>query len=194
MFQRVQQLVQDSLRTGEAREYAVSFGRKDNGDTIHSAIASGGRSSASIPPVQNAFADLHTHPNNTPPSSGDVYGLLEKCSKKPGFTLRFVCTGSGALYVLFVQDTAAAASFLRNYPPQRLKGYSPLFPEALLDEFRRIRYLQGAVEALALAYILETYKTGVTLFRQATGEDLRWVKVSVTGEASRPVFGAETCQ
>jgi hypothetical protein len=193
VFQQALTALQDSLRTGRAQESSVSFGRNNRGDTILSAIVSGGRSSAPVPPVENAFADLHTHPSNTPPSSGDVYGLLEKRNKTPGYTQRFVLTGNGTLYVLFVQDTALAALFLRRYPPQRLAGFSPLFPEPLLDEFREIRYGQGVAEELAMARILDKYKAGVILFRQVKGEAIRWVRVTVSEEEPGFVSPAAAC-
>jgi hypothetical protein len=176
VFQQAFKSLKDSLLTGQAKEFSVSFGRNNRGDTILSAILSGGRSSAPIPAVQNAFADLHTHLRNTPPSSGDVYGLLERGARSPGYTRRFVLTASGTLYTLFVMDTAAAAAFLHAYPPQRKAGYSPLFPTALLDEFRELLYGKMMEEATAMACILEKYGAGVLLFRQQEGEDLQWVK------------------
>ncbi|MBB1285341.1 hypothetical protein HRH25_13235 [Flavisolibacter sp. BT320] len=176
VFQQAFRALQDSLHTGQAKEFSVSFGRNNREDTILSDILSGGRSSAPIPAVQSAFADMHTHLRNTPPSSGDVYGLLERGARSPGYTRRFVLTASGTLYALFVMDTAAAAAFLQVYPPQRKAGYSPLFPTALLDEFRELLYGKMMVEATAMACILEKYRAGVLLFRQQEGEDLQWVK------------------
>ncbi len=147
-------------------EHVLAFGKDSNGGIIPSAIGTGQRSSGVVPQVPTAFADLHNHPKGGPPSSGDLYGLLQKGRRQAGYRTRYVMTPGGTLYALVMTDTAAAAAFLARYPPQLLAGYSPLFPDSLLTQFREIRYLHGAAEELAMAWVLEAYNTGVVLLKR----------------------------
>jgi hypothetical protein len=140
-FTKALSLLLENVAVAPLQEHIVAFGEDSSGQVLRSAVSTGSLSSGLVPEVTKAFADLHNHPKNTPPSSGDLYGLLEKVRRSSNYNSRYVITSSGRLYVLVVTDTIAAAAFLRTYPPQKLKGFSPLFPDDLLNEFREIKFL-----------------------------------------------------
>jgi hypothetical protein len=175
-------------------EYNVGFGRDAAGSILTSPLSTGNRSNSNIPPVPGPFADLHNHPRNTPPSSGDLYGLIRVNKKTPGYLSRYVATKNGSLYAFVVTDTAAARAFIEKFPPQQVPGYSPLFPDALLNEYRDVHQKYGAAEELAMAFILQKYAAGVALLKQDREGKFQLVRTRVSGNADHLVFTADTCQ
>jgi hypothetical protein len=194
-FQTALLAIQEKVRVEPFHEHTIAFGSDAGGNFIITEVSTGGRSSSRIPFVSNAFADLHNHPKNTPPSSGDLYGLINKNKKEKHYSTRYVATPDGSMYALLVTDTAAARMFTANFPPQQMPGYSPLFPDDLLNEFREIKYQHGAAEELAMAYVLEKYKAGVVLLKQdSTGDGgFKKINVSVKSVGSSLVFTAADC-
>jgi hypothetical protein len=156
-------------------------------------MGSGGQSNGIVPEVANAFADLHNHPKNTPPSSGDLYGLIRKNRNNALYDTRFVLTPGGTLYALVITDTAAAQAFLHQFPPQQYPGYSPLFPDALLNEYRDVIHLYGAKEELAMAHVLVKYSTGVILLKQSTDGMFRMLRTRVLSIEGQLQFSENQC-
>lgn len=185
--------LQQRTQADSVHEHILSFGRTQNGEVISSALYTGGRSSGLAPAVPNAFADLHNHPKNTPPSSGDVYGLLRKNRRDANFTLRYVLTPTGDAYALVVTDTARARAFLERYPAQQVPGFSPLFPDAVLTEYREILHRYGAPEELVMAYVLEKYEAGAVLLKKSESGAFKRIKVLVAGSGDARVYLADNC-
>ena len=175
-------------------EFSIAFGEDTMGNVTSSAINAGGRSSGNIPAMPNPFGDLHNHPNNTPPSSGDLYGLIRRNSKNKNYDTRFVITQDGRIYAMVINDTAAASAFLSKYPPQQEAGYSPLFPDALFDEYRKIQYGYGVSEEIAMAYVLEKYEAGVSLLKRYAEGDFKKLRTVTSGAANNLVFAASNCE
>lgn len=158
-------IIKDSADSDSLHEHIIAFGRDSEGNLIRSPISTGSKSSSIVPTVLNAFADLHTHPSGTPPSSGDLYGLLRQHRKDSRNDMRFVLLPDGSLYAFVVSDTAAAAAFYRKFPLQQVPGYSLLFPDALLNEYREMIYRDRIKEERAMAFILRKYNAGVSLLK-----------------------------
>ena len=190
---RLIRLPMPDLVTLKASEGYV-FGKDSLNAVTVSPIGKGNKSNGVVPVMPNGFADLHNHPKNTPPSSGDLYGLLLKNRLNTGYDMRYILTAAGAVYVLVVMDTTAARLFASKYPQQQVPGYSPLFPDALLNEYREIHYRYGVAEELVMPYILEKYATGVFLLKQSGDGDFAVLRTSVSGEGDNLAFGFLRCQ
>jgi hypothetical protein len=193
-FTEALSLLLENVAVAPLQEHIVAFGEDSSGQVLRSAVSTGSLSSGLVPEVTKAFADLHNHPKNTPPSSGDLYGLLEKARRSSNYNSRYVITSSGRLYALVVTDTIAAAAFLRTYPPQKLKGFSPLFPDDLLNEFREIKFLHGAAEELAMAWMLEKYGVGVLLLKKERLGAFEQIRTRLVKESTDLRYIADNCR
>lgn len=192
-FQKAIIQIKEKAQDDPTNEHIISFGRDSLNMVIFSPLYTGSRSSGRVPEIANAFADLHNHPNNTPPSSGDLYGLLRNNIRDRQYSMRFILTPTGALYAFAVKDTAAARGFLIGYPPQQTPGYSPLFPDALLDEYREIQQRYGASEEMAMAYMLEKYNVGVVLLKQLSNGTFKTLKTGLSVKRGEKVFTLVDC-
>ena len=193
-FQLAMAEVKEHMQLDPSREYTITFGKDSLNAVTVSPIGKGNKSNGVVPVMPNGFADLHNHPKNTPPSSGDLYGLLLKNRLNTRYDMRYILTAAGAVYVLVVMDTTAARLFASKYPQQQVPGYSPLFPDALLNEYREIHYRYGVAEELVMPYILEKYATGVFLLKQSGDGDFAVLRTSVSGEGDNLAFGFLRCQ
>jgi hypothetical protein len=194
LFKEAKDTIRLRANNDPLREYVIAIGSDSAGSLVKSDVRAGRNTSARVPTLAGAFADLHNHPRNTPPSSGDVYGLLRMNLKDANYTLRYVLTATGTLYALAVIDTAATALFLQRFPAQQSPGYSPLFPDDLLNEFREVRYLHGATEEAAMAYILRKYDAGIDLFRQHQDGIFKRVEVHVLEAGGQMTHTSPACE
>lgn len=119
---------------------------------------------------------MHNHPNNYPPSSGDVYGIIGTVMANSAFESGYIITPNGTVYALVVTDAVKAAQFYNDYPKvnSSVPGEEPAFPEAISDEYyETIEQLKGLYDKtpqeaneMAITYILNKYNTGVSLLKQ----------------------------
>ena len=185
--------LEQQVEQNPGKEYSLSFGRNQDSSLIVTPPTPGNASNGIIPDIADAFADLHNHPKNTPPSSGDVYGLLRKNKRSGSYTLRFIRTSNQTLYALCVVDTLQARDFLLRYPPQQTPGYSPLFPDKLLDEYRELNQRHKIPEEMVMAYFLERYKAGVVLLKQDKNGDFIALRMAITGSGDTLQAIQQTC-
>lgn len=155
----------------DGKEHAVSFGKDANGNIIRSNASTG--NSAPVPNISGQFADLHNHPNNLPPSSGDLYGLIDMLINKGNYETRYIMTSGGTVYALAVIDKQEALNFNNNYPRVPNVGYEPDFPIDIVDEFNEATQTGGATKEMAKAFILKKYNTGIALFKQNANGDFK---------------------
>ena len=143
----------------DLKEHAVAFGKDSNKNIISSCISNGTTISGSIPKIANAFADIHNHPNNTPPDAGDLYGLITINKNNTAYDTRFIITSTGTVYALLITDHLAATSFEIAYPqqPPAFKGGPPGFPIKLVDEFNNSK------DVLVFLISLKAGGTGLNL-------------------------------
>jgi hypothetical protein len=183
----------EQVKREPGREFTVAFGQDSLGEVVASGLEGGNKRSGVITALPFPVADMHNHPRNTPPSSGDLYGLISQNRKKGTYAVRFVLTSGNLMYALVITDSLAAHTFTKNYPPQQMPGYSPLFPDTVLQEYRDMLYLYGTAEEAAMAFLLETYSTGVLLLkRYGNGPFLR-LRTIVSGRGEQRKFTAITC-
>ncbi|MFT3904237.1 MAG: hypothetical protein QM727_13765 [Niabella sp.] len=155
----------------DGKEHGVVFGKDANGKIVTSGISSGSFNAATLPDIHFRFADMHNHPNNAPPHSGDIYGFMRLAIETRGY-MRFIVTANHTVFCLIPIDKNKAANFLNAYPPRpgikdSITGiqYQPTFPEQIIDEISEMKSW-GATEESAIAFILEKYQTGVAILKQ----------------------------
>ena len=56
-----------------------------DGNITTSSITNGSGSAAGVPNWPGAFADLHNHNDANPPSSGDLYGFIDRSNANSSF-------------------------------------------------------------------------------------------------------------
>jgi hypothetical protein len=179
----------------DGKEHVVAFGKDDYRNIIISSVNMGQRTNGTVPKIPDAFADLHNHPDNHPPDAGDLYGLIDINNKKNNYDTRFVITQNKTIYALVVTDPAAAAIFNVKYPRDLTgcSGCSPKFPEAIVDEFREMKYGYGCTDEMALAFILEKYNAGMSLLKQDSIGRFNKLRTSVSKTGDNLVFTANNC-
>lgn len=177
------------------KEHSISFGRDTNMGIITSGMSTGDDHSTTVPAVVNRFSDLHNHLDNSPPFSGDVYGFIQVATTDHKYKTRYVITKNSTLYALIIIDPEAAKTFIKNYPPIPNPGYQPQFPDEIVDEFRALKYGRSLPEEMAIAFILDKYKSGIALLKQDSTSYFRrlFTKETVDG-AGNKIYSANNCR
>jgi hypothetical protein len=147
-----------------------------------------------------AFADLHNHPNDLPPSPGDMYNLIGVNNNHSGYNTRMVVTPDGSVFALVVLDLAAANTFKTNYPPVNI-GYGPDFPTEIFDKFQEVKdvfMMQGfsnlISEERAMSYVLDKYNTGIALLKQDSNGNFKRLKTNESSSNGNTTYTANNCQ
>lgn len=166
----------------DKREHAVSFGRILNDSIIYSAVSNGAVNTAIVPAIAHRFADLHNHPENRPPSSGDLYHFIDQAIANDGQYHKFIVLPNGTQYALVLVNAEAAKAFNLRFP--RVRGirdtltqmqYQPAFPKSLVDEINQLKGWSGATEEAAMALILQKYNVGVALLKNDSNGNFKKV-------------------
>lgn len=159
-------------------ENGVVFGNV-NGVIQATSIQTGSPTSITlINNFANPIGDLHNHLNNNPPSSGDFYGLIGMHNQYGNYNTRYVMTSDGTTYALTVTDPTAMNLFLQNYPSSQIPGFSPNFPDDILQEYNDLTFEMSL--ASALSYILDKYAAGVSLTKEDSNGNFRKINVTAT--------------
>jgi hypothetical protein len=104
----------EQVKREPAREFTVAFGQDSLGEVVASGLEGGNKRSGVITELPFPVADMHNHPRNTPPSSGDLYGLISQNRKKGTYAVRFVLTSGNLMYALVITDSLAAHTFTKK--------------------------------------------------------------------------------
>lgn len=178
----------------DGNEHGISFGKDANGSVITSAMSNGNGHSATLGSVDNVFADLHNHPENRPPSSGDFYGFIDRASAHSTYETRYIITANGTAYAFVVTNLQAAQNFNTNYPREPNPGYEPGFPENIRDEIDQMQGWYGATEEMAMAFIMEKYNTGIALLKQDANGNFKRLNTTETTVNGQKTFVPNNCQ
>ena len=191
------------LGVGDNKEHAIAFGKDANGNIITSTMSTGGAHSSSIPSVSNAFADIHNHPDNGPQSSGDVYGFIDRALGSNLYETRYVVTHDGVVYALIVTNLQAAKTFDSLYTRVEQPPYEPDFPDPIYQDFQDAKlYLKGIMnysnqiaEEMAMAFVLDKYKSGMALLKQdSNGNFKRLGTTENTQPDGSKTYSQNNCQ
>jgi len=160
----------------DKKEHGVTFGRDAIGNITVSRISNGTENSGTVPNLTGAFADLHNHPDLSPPSSGDLYGFIDKSVKNSSFETRYILTNNGTVYALTVINIEQAKEFDKNnprVPPPPGTNFEPDFPLEIINAINEMRGGYGATDEMAMAFVMEKYKMGVALLKQDSNGDFK---------------------
>lgn len=175
-------------------ENGISFGsHTQNGNIEASSLQNFGYTSGSM---QNPFAypvaDIHNHPDEMPPSPGDIYSMIRYHGQYNSFRTRYVVTPSGTVYALVVTSPSDMAEFLLNYPPQQHAGHSPRFPGQMFIEWNDMRYTLS--EAGATSYILRKYNVGISLTKMDGAGRFRNINITENNTSGNsPTYNYNLC-
>jgi hypothetical protein len=186
----------------DRRERSVTFGRDVIGNITVSPVVNGdttnGTVSANWP---GAFADMHNHRNNQPPSAGDLYFLARINNKHAGYNIRFVLTAGGSIYALYLYNLKLANDFIALYPLEQSQGFSPRFPEPIFDEVDKVRiYFESigssklVAQERAMAFVLDKYNTGVALLKQDSDGNFKKLQTDEVVLSGVRTYVATNCQ
>lgn len=130
-----------------------------------------------------AFADIHNHTTNGPPSSNDiVYAAVTKNEINSGHTTSFVDVPDG-LYAIVVTDLAAAQAFVSTHPADTSPIYPPEFPTIIFDQIDDLKPSMGYdVEGRmrAVSFILDKYNSGIIILKRDSGGNFKPLKMEET--------------
>ncbi|MCH5597053.1 hypothetical protein [Niabella ginsengisoli] len=196
-----------NIRNAEAldnKEHMISFGKDWSGKVIKSDAFAGNINNGSIPSISNRFADIHIHTDQSPPSSGDIYGFIDEVIIDSNY-IRYVATPNGLMYALILTNKQSAINFNLKYPRrpgitvQNADGssikYQPTFPQILVDEFDQIKGWGGASKELATAFLLAKYNTGVALLKEDDDGSFRRLITKETKDRNgNKIYTAYNCE
>jgi hypothetical protein len=184
-------------------EHSVTFGKDANGNITASSMTSCTSPSSCLVNTgwPGAFADLHNHPNDQPPSPGDMYNLIKVSNNHSGYNTRIVVAADGSVFALVVLDLNAANVFKTNYPPINI-GFGPDFPTEIFDKFQEVKdvFMQQGFSNLvseerAMSFVLDKYKTGIVLLKQDSNGNFKRLKAEEsTSDGGIITYIANNCQ
>jgi len=161
----------------DGNEHSISFGRTSDNEIIKSEIITDGSSlkTSVYTGIENYYADIHNHPNNSKPSTQDLYGLVRTRQNHENYNTRFILMNSGELYALTITDYAQASNFIAKYPLTEYYVNNVIyydFPKSLTDNMDNISeslirqdFEELEANCLALAEILNKNNTGIALLK-----------------------------
>lgn len=130
-------------------------------------------------PFSYPTADMHNHPQNTPPSAGDVYSMMSYYNQHNTFNTRYVILPNGTVYALIITNADAFANFLSNYPPNQIPGSAPNFSGAAYNDWDDA-FFYGSAET-ALSYVLDKYNAGIALTKMDANGNFKKLNVTNNG-------------
>ena len=182
----------------DGKEHGTAIGRDASGNITASPISNTGtQTSGTIPSWPNTIADLHNHPDNSPPSSGDIYGFMDLITPNSAYETRYIVTLDGNVYALVALDPQGIANFNTEHPrvpPPPGTNFEPTFPQGIVDEINEIIQLGGASSEIATAFILDKYNAGVALLKQDNdGNFIRFVTTENVDANGNKTYTANNC-
>lgn len=192
----------------DKKEHSIAINQNADGTFTVTPVSQGSDISVKPNLTSKSIANLHNHPDASPPSAGDVYSFIQNNSKLPNFTTKFVVNQVGSLYALVITNQLAAQDFSAKYPKSVLPGSPPDFTEdkvdgvRLFDEYQfSLNYFRGEgftnTEANegALAYILDSFNAGIALLKMNDDGSFSKIDAKKTGgEGSESTFVKTKCQ
>lgn len=182
-------------KKGQGMENGVAFGYNQDGapQRTRGVQNFGENSGVMSNPFKYPTADMHNHPKNTPPSTGDVYKMMELHLKHNTFRTRYVVLSDGTMYALVVTDTNAIREFLQKYPYKQNPGYGPIFPDNIFDEWYNFTFEGYGNDEMALSYILDKYNAGIALTKIDKNGNFKKVNVSENISNGTTIYKQTEC-
>lgn len=171
--------------SADGNEHSITLGKDSSGNITQAPMNNGRPNSVAVNTSwPGAFADIHNHTTDTPPSSGDIYAAVEKNETNSDYTTSFVNVPDGS-YAIVVSNLALAQEFVTSYPSETIPGYNPEFPDVILDEIYALRYSMGSGSSVenymrAVSFLLDKYESGITILKRDSDGNYKAFKVEET--------------
>lgn len=172
--------------SADGNEHSITLGRDVHGNITQAPMNNGSPNIvATNTSWPGAFADIHNHTTNGPPSSNDiVYAAVKKNEINSEHITSFVNLPDGS-YAIVVTDLSAAHNFVVAYPADISLNYPPEFPDAILDEIYSLRYSMGSGSSVenymrAVSFLLDKYESGITILKQDSDGNFKPFKIEET--------------
>jgi hypothetical protein len=170
--------------SADGNEHSITLGRDANGKITQAPMNNGGpnivTTNTSWP---GAFADIHNHSTDGPPSSNDiVYAAVKKNEANNEHTTSFVNVTDGS-YAIVVTNLLAAHNFVTAYPADISPIYPPEFPDSIFNQIDDLKPSMGYdVEGRmqAVSFILDKYGAGITILKQDSEGNYKPIKMQET--------------
>lgn len=201
-FHAAQNQLQKLANNGNV-EYAISFGKKPSGEIIISIPEQGKSNSGKVPEVKGHFADLHNHIGSLPPSSGDVYGFIDRALKDSLYSFRYIITSNKTLYALALINAEEAQKFNESFGRTKSDYFQYTFPDSLFYEYADITerltglYHKNRQESneWAMSFMLEKYRAGLVILKQdAKGEFRKIIAITKKDRKGNMQFEMKFCE
>lgn len=181
-------------RTTSNSETGISIGKDSRGNIkVSDPITRQGTAGAiPVPPAgYNYYADGHNHETSSPPSAGDLWGMLQIVKDNPTYEVRYVFGKDGSVYALTLNDRQAVIDFLQAHPRDRhlqpgrgdwildasispiYADYKDAYGPYLTEGNNQIAENNAAMASLA--YIMEKYNMGISLSKSENGGKLQTI-------------------
>ncbi|GAB3363972.1 hypothetical protein GCM10027566_32990 [Arachidicoccus ginsenosidivorans] len=192
----------------DGKEHSIAINQNTDGTITVTPVSQGADFSVNSNLGSKSIANLHNHPNTSPPSAGDVYSFIQNNSMLPNYTTKFVVTQDGSIYALIITNQLAAQDFSAKYPKSILPGSPPEFTEVEIDGVRLFDEYQFSREFFrgedftnteanegALAYILDSFNAGIALLKMNDDGSFSKINTKKTGgEGPNSTFVKNKCQ
>jgi|GEM_PF-1235517 len=184
-------------------EHSITFGTDANGNTTASSMTSCTSSTNCTVNTSwpGAFADLHNHPTDQPPSPGDLYGLVTINQNQSNYNTRMVITPDGSVYALVVIDINLVNTFVSTYPKEQIGNYPPDFPDPIFTDFDNAKIqlqMQGfsnlVAEQMAMAFVLDKYNSGIALLKQDGNGNFKRLRTQENTANGNTTYSSNNCQ
>lgn len=125
------------------------------------------------------IANIHNHPNNTPPSSQDIKTALNSAKEAINYKAFYTMMADSTVYAFRVTDRDKLVQFMKDYGEQMTidtttnkftnkSGFDKAWKNGM-DKFKRL----GVTTAweYTIAYLFEKYSMGLTLLKKEKGSN-----------------------
>lgn len=168
----------------DGKEHSITLGKDTDGQMTQSPMNNGGMNSVAVNTSwPGAFAAIHNHITDTPPSTGDIYAAITLNETSSDFTTSFINVPDGS-YSIVVNNLGLAQAFVSEYPADISSGYSPEFPMKIFDEIDIIQAYHTGSSAegkmQAVSFVLDKYNSGITILKQDSDGNFKPFKIEET--------------
>lgn len=169
----IQSSAADALESASAVdgfEHGITFGKDANGSITQAPMRDGGV--YNVPVTQNwpgAFAAVHNHVVDYPPSAGDVYTAVTLISNNPNFSTSYINLPNGNSYAIVVTNPTLAKNFVTKYPADQIGNNPPEFPDFIFDQLQDLvtqmgSTLEGRINAIVAT--LDKNNSGISFLKK----------------------------
>lgn len=166
------------VKSDPSHEHSMSIQNYGEDGLVAEPINTGTESSVLVVTTNCTCADIHNHPNNTPPSPRDLWVLVSNANASNNYTTRFIIGENGDYYAMNVTDQSKVKAFYEKYGSiNKYIDSNHNFIEETdfqkdwdesMSKFKKLG--ENDAWCYALAYIMQKYDMGITMLSQKKDE------------------------